>query len=100
MLAAPLVVVIMLAGCGGRNTSTASGTDTTTSSASNTAATGTTDGTPPTTTITIRVVGGKPEGGIARPKVKRDAEVLLVVHSDTADEVHVHGYNLSRRVAS
>jgi hypothetical protein len=30
--------------------------------------------------------------------VNRDANVLLIVNSDTADEVHLHGYDLSADV--
>lgn len=52
------------------------------------------------TTITIRVVGGSPEGGIARPSIKKNNRVALVVWSDTADEVHLHGYDISRAVAA
>lgn len=54
----------------------------------------------PATTVTIRVAGGKPVGGIKRPKLKKGQKVVLVVRSDIADEVHLHGYNLSRRVAA
>src|SRR5262245_33489879 len=46
---------------------------------------------PKATTIRIDVVGGKPAGGIARPSVKKGDHVVLVVTSDTADEVHLHG---------
>jgi hypothetical protein len=52
------------------------------------------------TVIGIRVVDGKPQGGIVRPSVDQDDRVTLVVSSDTADEVHVHGYDLSADVAS
>ena len=44
--------------------------------------------------VAIRIVGGRPQGGIARPTVERGREVLLVVTSDVADHVHVHGYDL------
>ena len=53
------------------------------------------------TTVAIDVVGGKPKGGNrAVPKVRKDAEVVVVVHSDTADEVHIHGYDISKDVAA
>jgi hypothetical protein len=55
--------------------------------------------TPQPTTIRIRVVGGKPEGGIARPTVGKNERVVLVVASDTADEVHLHGYDIAKDVA-
>ena len=55
---------------------------------------------PTTQRITIRVVGGMPRGGIARPEVKKGANVLLVVRSDTADEIHLHGYDISRDLSA
>lgn len=62
--------------------------------------TGTTKPTPKpkATTITIRVVEGRAQGGIARPQVKKDERVVLVVRSDVADEVHLHGYDVSKPV--
>ncbi len=106
LLAAVLVAVLALAGCGGSADAT-DGTDTTpplteTTQPATTAATETTlapTPAPKRQTITIHVVGGKPQGGIARPKVKKGENVLLVVRSDTADEVHLHGYDISREVA-
>ena len=50
------------------------------------------------TTVPIRVVGGKPDGGIVRQTVDKDARVVVVVTSDTADEVHIHGYDISADV--
>ena len=44
--------------------------------------------------IDIRIVGGKPVGGIKHATVKKSQPVDLVVHSDVADEVHLHGYDL------
>jgi hypothetical protein len=48
----------------------------------------------------ITVSGGRPVGGIARPSVDRGDTVLLVVRSDVADEVHLHGYDLAADVAA
>lgn len=106
LLAAVLVAVLALAGCG-ESADAPDGTDTTpplteTTQPATTATTETTlapSPTPKRQTITIRVVGGKPQGGIARPKVKKGENVLLVVRSDTADKVHLHGYDISREVA-
>ncbi len=106
LLAAVLVAVLALAGCGGSADAT-DGTDTTPPLTETTqpATTATTETTlaptpaPKRQTIRIRVVGGRPQGGIARPKVKKGENVLLVVRSDTADEVHLHGYDISREVA-
>jgi hypothetical protein len=49
-------------------------------------------------TVTIRVVGGVPQGGIARPKVKKGDRIVLVVRADAGEEVHVHGYDVERPV--
>jgi ABC-type glycerol-3-phosphate transport system substrate-binding protein len=100
---------LTLAGCGGGGkssvpTTTASRTTTT---ATTSAATHATTTTPTTTTkanapVTIRVVvkGGKPVGGIQRATAKKGQTVAIVVHSDVADEVHVHGYDLHKDVAA
>ncbi len=52
-----------------------------------------------TVTVRISVRAGRPVGGIARPSVKRGRRVRLVVRSDVADHVHLHGYDLMRDVA-
>lgn len=46
----------------------------------------------------IRVRGGKPVGSIERINVSSGERVRFVVTSDAADEVHVHGYDITRRV--
>jgi hypothetical protein len=61
---------------------------------------------PPSTTprrptvvqVPIVVRGGKPVGGIKRVTVAKNRNVVLVVRSDVADEVHLHGYDISRDV--
>ena len=53
---------------------------------------------PKATVITIRIKDGKPVGGIARATAKKGELVELVVHSDVADEVHLHGYDLHQDV--
>jgi len=109
----PLLVIagaLTLAGCGGSSKSSAP----TTSAAQTTTAAATTTTAPATTTaatttagttttagpVTIRVLvkGGKPVGGIQRATVKKGQQVAIVVHSDVADEVHVHGYDLMKDV--
>jgi hypothetical protein len=49
---------------------------------------------------TIRVVDGKPKGGVRRITRSKGDRIRLRVVSDTADEVHVHGYDLKRDVAA
>jgi hypothetical protein len=44
--------------------------------------------------ITITIHGGKPVGGITRATVHTGRQVVFTVHSDVADEVHLHGYDL------
>ena len=93
LLAAVLVALLALAGCGGSADAT-DATETTPPLTETTqpATTATTETTlvptpaPKRQTITIRVVGGKPQGGSVRPKVKEGENVLLVVRSDTADK--------------
>jgi hypothetical protein len=50
--------------------------------------------------ITVVVKGGKVEGGFRRVKVKLGTPIVLRVMSDTADEVHVHGYDVKVDVAA
>ena len=47
---------------------------------------------------TITVVNGQPKGGVQTLKVKKGGQIHLTIHSDTADEVHVHGYNFHKDV--
>jgi hypothetical protein len=47
---------------------------------------------------TITVQDGKPKGGVQDLKVKKDGPVHLTVTSDTADEIHIHGYDLHKDV--
>lgn len=46
----------------------------------------------------IRVRDGRPAGGPATIDVRKEEVVRLVVTSDAADHVHVHGYDLLRDV--
>ena len=47
---------------------------------------------------TIRVVGGEPAGGVKEITVNKDDTVRLEVRSDTAAEVHIHGYDFMKDV--
>jgi cytoskeletal protein RodZ len=97
------------AGGGAQNTSTTQGATTTDDSGSETGSTtddGTTSddstGTSTTPTVpasqTINVVNGQPQGGIKTVSFNKGDQVLLKVNSDTADEIHVHGYDLKKDV--
>ena len=50
-------------------------------------------------TITVEVVGGAPVGGHQRVEVDLGSVVAVMVTSDTAEEVHVHGYDILRAVS-
>ena len=95
---------LLLAGCGGGSKSaspatTAAPPPTTTAPVRTvTAQPVTRPAEPKATVITIRIKDGKPVGGIARATAKKGEFVDLVVHSDVADEVHVHGYDLHQDV--
>lgn len=94
MRASWLIVVVaaafVIAGCGGGKSApepTVTDTGTTTSSRG-----------PTTTVIPIVIKDGKPVGGITRTSVPKGRTVDLVVQSDVADEVHLHGYDLHKDV--
>ena len=54
---------------------------------------------PPAARVRVTIRNGLPVGGPARITVAKGRRVVLVVTSDVADEVHLHGYNLMRDVA-
>jgi hypothetical protein len=48
---------------------------------------------------TVEVKDAKPVGGIQNLTWKKGDTIDLTVHSDTADEVHFHGYDVHKDVA-
>ena len=58
----------------------------------------TTEATPELVTVRLAVRGGSPVGGVARPSVEEGRPVRIVVRSDVADHVHLHGYDIMRDV--
>jgi hypothetical protein len=54
---------------------------------------------PPAARVRINVRDGRPVGGIRRVTVRKGRRVLLIVTSDVADHVHLHGYDVMRDVA-
>ena len=103
MLACACVIAATaLAGCGSDDSQSASSTDSTTEETTTTTVeteTTTTDESKPTV-VSIVVVDGVPKDGIVRESVDKGVRVVLVVSSDVADEIHVHGYDVSREVAA
>lgn len=53
---------------------------------------------PPGVQVHIVVKGGEPVGGVKRATIHKGAAVLIRVKSDVADEIHLHGYDLSAPV--
>jgi hypothetical protein len=54
---------------------------------------------PPPARVRINVRDGRPVGGIRRVTVGKGRRVVLIVTSDVADDVHLHGYDVMRDVA-
>src|SRR3954451_19277832 len=75
--------------------------DTSSSTTSNTSNTQTTGGggqDAAPAPATIDVVGVKPQGGVQTITFAKGDQVRLKVNSDTADEVHIHGYDIHKDV--
>jgi len=49
-------------------------------------------------TPVVRVVGGKPQGGVQRIEASKGDQARFTVRSDVSDEIHVHGYDLMKDV--
>ena len=48
---------------------------------------------------TVRVVNAKPQGGVQKLNFNKGDQIRFRIVSDTADEIHVHGYDLMKDVA-
>lgn len=75
-------------------TETTGTTETTEASGTTTAA-----AEPSAVRVEVEVRDGGPVGGVERVDVERGERVVLVVRSDVADHVHVHGIDIFRDVA-
>lgn len=49
-------------------------------------------------TIVVVVDQGRPRGGIKRPTLDKGERVVLVVRADAGESVHMHGYDVEKRV--
>jgi hypothetical protein len=100
LCAAASVFAVTLAGCGDDDAAapTTQTTETTTTSTTETTETTTSTSEPEVRTVRIVVQNAAPKGGIVRETVGKGERVVLVVSSDVADEIHLHGYDLSRDV--
>ena len=105
LIAASTVASIALVGCGSNDSESASSTDTTTTETTTTETTATEETTTTTEAekpieVKIVVVDGAPKGGIVRQTVDKNDQVVLVVTSDVADEIHLHGYDKAKDVTA
>jgi len=100
LVVAATVASIALVGCGSNDSESASTDTTTTDTTTTTTDTTTTTEAEKPTEVKVVVVNGSPQGGIVRQTVNKDDQVVLVVTSDIADEIHLHGYDKARDVAA
>jgi len=76
-----------------------SSTQSTDTSATDTSATETaTEPAAPPAPPTVRVVDAKPQGGVQKLNFKKGDQIRFRIVSDTADEIHLHGYDLMKDV--
>ncbi|HWM64424.1 MAG TPA: hypothetical protein VNP96_10605 [Solirubrobacterales bacterium] len=85
-----------LSACGDDEESTATTARTTDSTNTPSGAQSTTPEEPATPTIVVR--GGKPVGGVTELDYEAGEQVRFTVRSNTADEVHIHGYDVSKEI--
>jgi hypothetical protein len=97
-LCACVLVTAALAGCGSNDNGSTSTTDTTSTTTTTTSSETTTTAAPKPVEVAIVVENGAPKGGIVRKTVSKGDDVVLVVTSDVADEIHLHGYDKSKDV--
>jgi hypothetical protein len=98
VIAVALVVVLFFAFKGGGDGSTTA--ETTAAETTSTADGGGQQADKPAASSepTITIKDGQPVGGIADLTFSQGEDVAFVVDSDTADEVHVHGYDIGKDV--
>jgi len=100
LVVAATVASIALVGCGSNESESAATDTTTTDTTTTTTDTTTTTEAEKPTEVKVVVVNGSPQGGIVRQTVNKDDQVVLVVTSDVADEIHLHGYDKAKDVAA
>ena len=106
MLLGLLVAGWLVAGCGADDGGQAAGATTSAAGTATSTTVGATTGSGATTTagfagtlIEVRVTGDEVETAERRVRVDRGARVRIRVQADRAEEVHLHGYDLSADVA-
>ena len=46
----------------------------------------------------IVIRGGRPAGGVQRLRYRKGGDIVFLVRSDTAGEIHLHGYDIAKDV--
>jgi hypothetical protein len=95
-------LLVALSGCAGTEPSQGPGSPASTAAPSPSATTSSsaTPSAPTGQRIEVQVAGGQVSGDTGRVAVPVGQPVTLSVTSDTADEIHVHGYDLTAPVAA
>jgi len=90
----PLVLALPLAGCAGKpaDSATAGSTSGSVSSSASATKSGAEQ------RIEVTFAHGKASGDTGRVQVAKGTSVSLVVTSDVADEVHLHGYDIEKEL--
>lgn len=83
-----LALVLPLAGCAGKAPSASGASSSGTAAGSSAAA----------KMIVVTITHGKASGDTGRIPVKVNSHVTIQVTSDTADEVHLHGYDIEKEL--
>ena len=95
-----IAAVVVLVAVGGGSDKKSSTTTTTATAARTTTGTSSaptaTTGTPPATVVVVK--NAKPVSGVKKIEVNKGDQIKFVVKSDTADEIHVHGYDFHKDV--
>jgi hypothetical protein len=89
----PLLLALSLAGCAGKPTDSVSAA----SGSASASASATTSGAEQRIQVTF--AHGKATGDTGRVQVAKGTSVALVVTSDVADEVHLHGYDIEKELS-
>jgi hypothetical protein len=99
-LAAVVVLFVVLSGSSDEDGSSDSPAANRPAEQAATGPTGTRPGRPRPQIDRVVVRGGQPVGGVERLEYDSGERVRFIVRSDVADEVHVHGYDISKEVTA
>jgi len=100
LLALAASIVLVACGSSGDETTTESATTAQTTGKEARSGYGKQKQAPAVTTTAIVVRDGEPVGGVRELEYSAGDEVEFSVRSDVADEIHLHGYDLSKDVAA